>query len=343
MSFSGMDVEEVERLANRLDLQARAIAAVVGVVDHAVSGLTSVWMGEDVEVFGALWHRTHRPRAQSLAEELLGWGIALRHQVAQQRVTSSPGGESGQIASAPKGPTVATGRSAHDKRWVLEMAELSKAAYHDGTPPAGFHVVKAMEGPQGFAAVEYSYLKPDGTTGYVVAFRGSNDPSDWVLNNLTDKAGIGASQYKAAVDLAREIVSAHPDADVTFTGHSLGGGLAGVASIATGRPAVAFNAAEPGYSDLYYAMRGTYPSHFNFLEQAAGFEHLTPDVSGINSFRTSDDPLTGFEGMLDGRSSALGSSHTVDVAPSLVYLPIQAHGIDNVITSITDDRSSWWR
>lgn len=93
-SFSGMDVDEVERLAGRLDLQARAVAAVVGVVDSAVAGLAGIWAGEDLDAFRAVWHQTHRPKAMGLGDQLTGWVTELRRQVAEQRAASGGSGGS---------------------------------------------------------------------------------------------------------------------------------------------------------------------------------------------------------------------------------------------------------
>lgn len=87
-SFEGMDVEEVERLAARLDLQAKAIAALVGVVDAAVAGLGGIWTGEDLDAFRALWLQTHRPKAVVAGDQLGTWVTELRRQVAQQRLAS---------------------------------------------------------------------------------------------------------------------------------------------------------------------------------------------------------------------------------------------------------------
>lgn len=85
------------------------------------------------------------------------------------------------------------------------------------------------------------YRTPDG--GYVLAFRGSDadELSDWVDNGLQG-AGLPARQYTQAMELAAQ-VNAATGGDVTFTGHSLGGGLAAAAAMATGQPAVTFDAA----------------------------------------------------------------------------------------------------
>jgi len=90
-NFSGMDVDEVDRLVTRLSLQADVVTTLIGVVDTAISGLAGVWSGDDLHAFSAVWHQTHRPKAQLLGTQLGEWVTELRHQIAQQRATSGEG------------------------------------------------------------------------------------------------------------------------------------------------------------------------------------------------------------------------------------------------------------
>lgn len=83
----------------------------------------------------------------------------------------------------------------------------------------------------------YLYETPDG--GYVVAFQGSVEGGDWVTN-AEQALGFESEQYTAAMELAVEVNDA-TGGEVTFTGHSLGGGLASAAGMATGQPAVTFD------------------------------------------------------------------------------------------------------
>ncbi len=74
----------------------------------------------------------------------------------------------------------------------------------------------------------------------VVAFAGSQSAKDW-YQNLKQGIGLETGQYTKAAELARKAAIA--DKDVVFTGHSLGGGLATMASAVTDRPAINFNPA----------------------------------------------------------------------------------------------------
>ena len=80
------------------------------------------------------------------------------------------------------------------------------------------------------------------STEYVVAFRGSQSLGDWVAN-VQQGAGIDSAHYRAALAIGERIGRSDVAGQTSFTGHSLGGGLASAAAIASGRPADTFNAA----------------------------------------------------------------------------------------------------
>jgi hypothetical protein len=71
----------------------------------------------------------------------------------------------------------------------------------------------------------------------VLAYKGTTTANDWTANVRNHLTGVSA-QHKAAIKLARDT----PDVDL-LVGHSLGGGLAAAASVATGIRAVTVNAA----------------------------------------------------------------------------------------------------
>lgn len=80
------------------------------------------------------------------------------------------------------------------------------------------------------------------STEYVVAFRGSQSLGDWIAN-VQQGAGIDSAHYRAALAIGERIGRSDLAGQTSFTGHSLGGGLASAAAIASGRPADTFNAA----------------------------------------------------------------------------------------------------
>lgn len=82
---------------------------------------------------------------------------------------------------------------------------------------------------------------------YVVAYRGTDN---WGLTNPGDAddnglqgLGFETGQYSDAIALAQRAEQVFGDGNVVVTGHSLGGGLASAAALATGASGVTFNAA----------------------------------------------------------------------------------------------------
>lgn len=75
----------------------------------------------------------------------------------------------------------------------------------------------------------------------VIAFGATHasTEADWATG-IIHSLGMGTAQFKLAEYIAVQAAQKYGDL-VTFTGHSLGGGLAQRASILTGRPAVVFN------------------------------------------------------------------------------------------------------
>ena len=104
-----------------------------------------------------------------------------------------------------------------------------------------------------FRAVVYKRSTPDGKTEYVIGFRGTQTGADWRENA---KQGSGfeksleqdpksMSSYSRAMRLGK-ITSAVTEMNgdsVSFTGHSLGGGMASAASVVGNKPATTYNAA----------------------------------------------------------------------------------------------------
>lgn len=75
----------------------------------------------------------------------------------------------------------------------------------------------------------------------VLAYSGTDEGKDWLVN-LGQGLGFETTHYNQAMALARQAKVAFGD-DMVITGHSLGGGLAAAAAVATDTQAVTFNAA----------------------------------------------------------------------------------------------------
>ncbi|HEY4531304.1 MAG TPA: Mbeg1-like protein [Luteimonas sp.] len=106
---------------------------------------------------------------------------------------------------------------------------------------------KLLSTSEGFDAAIYQNDQGQ----YVVAFRGTDDwglaPSGDADDNALQGLGFETGQYRDAVALAETAQRVLGEGNVAYTGHSLGGGLASAAALATGGPGVTFNAA--GLSD----------------------------------------------------------------------------------------------
>lgn len=141
---------------------------------------------------------------------------------------------------------------AHDK------ALLALHTYDNGTPlPPGCRQIdpNTDEGRAELATLGITKddLSPPGSSmhaelfvkdgQYVLAFRGTRPSEVGDLENDAEQgAGFDAEAYDKAIDLAKNL-NRTTDGDLSFTGHSLGGGLASAAAVVTGLPATTFNAA----------------------------------------------------------------------------------------------------
>lgn len=117
---------------------------------------------------------------------------------------------------------------------------------------------------------------------YVVAYAGT-DPSEFpdIRADASQAFGLETKQYDQAIALAKRAEAAFGDGNVAFTGHSLGGGLASAAALATGASAVTFNSA--GLSNGTLRELGFNP---NAVRAEAA------DSGQIRRYTVDSDPLT---------------------------------------------------
>jgi hypothetical protein len=196
---------------------------------------------------------------------------------------------------------------------VIARSKLAVAAYDDAGAPAGWERVDTIHGTDGFAAAVF-YCPA--TKSYVVAFRGSephlNTLNDWG-QDAQNAAGFPTSQGRQAQALALELAKKYDGQNLSFTGHSLGGSLASIASLATGKQATTFNAASVG--------DGNYAAAVN-----AGHGKGSSELN-ITNFRATHDILTGGQERT-GVGFASGGQVTLSTnAPN----PIGAHDIEQMV------------
>lgn len=117
-------------------------------------------------------------------------------------------------------------------RWILSTLKIPGVTYSDKK--------------SGYAAALYVRTNSDGKTEYVFATRGSELTfKDWA-NNFEQPLG-ASRQYELNAENAKALQQYFgANTDLTFVGHSLGGGLAAEGSMITDHPAITFNAAGVG-------------------------------------------------------------------------------------------------
>lgn len=199
---------------------------------------------------------------------------------------------------------------------------------------AGIDPASLSNTASGFQAGIYSNHQQ-----YVLSFAGTNDIQDW-LSNIRQATGYEDVQYNQAVALGKTAKMAFGDA-LVITGHSLGGGLAATAALASGTFAVTFNAA--GVSDHTLNRLGMNPAQTRQSAESGGIRRyseqhdlltdtqestsLIPDAIGHKIILANSDKLTGINDWLPHRH---------------LERSLAAHGIDKVLSSM-NEQQPWER
>ncbi|MBL8491185.1 MAG: DUF2974 domain-containing protein, partial [Rhodocyclaceae bacterium] len=134
---------------------------------------------------------------------------------------------------------------------IADYAFLSLASYRDKRDPANqifpTSEWKALPGVlghvadgSGFEAVAYRNTR---TEEIVIAYTGTDELADWWTNIGGFTGAWPTGQIMSAARFYAAVATANPGASFTFTGHSLGGGLAGLIGVLFDRPAYTFDPA----------------------------------------------------------------------------------------------------
>lgn len=150
----------------------------------------------------------------------------------------------------------------------------------------------------------------DGITEYAYVYAGTNSIED-AVEDVAQLVG-AAPQYHTAIYNARKLSDELGDKELTFVGHSLGGGEAIAASMATGRAAITFNPA--AVSGLTKWLEGLYkvPNVVNY--RAIGTK------IGVGNIRIGGDILNNLQkkiglsipGKTIGIPTGVLPTHTID-------------------------------
>ncbi len=235
---------------------------------------------------------------------------------------------------------------------VLELAELSAAAYEtEGAPPGWARSQQYDCG--GFYAAAFTRVavcRADGVGGgslsdRVLAFRGT-EPTD--LSDLVDDWSIFRSRYPATGKQAEGIAGAARTTakaageTLYLTGHSLGGGLASLAAVAHGLPAVTFNAPGVYWSCLHRSAALGAPAVTCETGQVGGAQLLNIRLSG-DAVSRGTGPAMGHVLTLPSQC-AVSVTAVLKVGPAiaLIQRTLCAHGMASIL-QILRGRSEFHR
>ncbi|WP_256795570.1 Mbeg1-like protein [Terrabacter sp. Ter38] len=263
----GADPEALERAARELTACATEVDGIRSTGARALAVIGRSWGGDDAHSAQESWRSTSAA-LWALGSTLESMSRRLTDNARAQRGTSGgnglvsgpsgfpdvfPGlGGSGSVgpgASAEPTPLGEQVRGTSPQAIDLELAHVADNVYHpsavDGWTPldadalAGLRIDPAsLHRGDGFDAAVYR--NDEGQ--YVLAFAGTSSLTDWGTN-LQQGVGALSGQHLQAIALAQGLARAVGSENIVITGHSLGGGLASTASVATDIPAVTFNAA----------------------------------------------------------------------------------------------------
>lgn len=120
---------------------------------------------------------------------------------------------------------------------ILKQACIYTYTVSNKDLPSGYQIEKTYDNNSGLYA---RVLKKDNDV--IIAIRGTEIGSgkDWKSNGVI-MVGNPSQQSKESIDICNEIKNKYPNAYITVTGHSAGGGNGAYAAAKTGLPAVTFN------------------------------------------------------------------------------------------------------
>ncbi|MDB5814511.1 MAG: Hemolysin-type calcium-binding region, partial [Rhodocyclales bacterium] len=157
-------------------------------------------------------------------------------------------------------------------------------------PEGWAEIVPITDSITGFSAGVYK-----NGNDVVISFTGTNEPFDWATN-VGAAAGLGGLQLGQAVALVFDTMVKNPGANISFTGHSLGAGLASLMAVFFNRPATVFDVAPFELTALNLLLLQTLKPIAALIEAATGdtafADYLAP--GGLLSFFARQAKVTGY-------------------------------------------------
>lgn len=272
MAFEGMDTDAVAAVARALSAKATVLETLTSASNNAVNQAANGWHGADAASFHAQWRNQHHLALLQAVVMVREMATQLNHEVRQQ-VQASGGSTAGwagrngsqtftsiqSFAERISGP----GHKREDKQLML-LAWAAEDKSGMQALPNGYHTASDSDLRKlgigsseltSFSGLNARIYVDAQDTQYVLAFAGTSFDSDLVADGKdifadgvqagavgTPLGSFNARQYAEAVELGEKLHSQVGDAMVVV-GHSMGGGQAAAVALATGSPAVTFNAA----------------------------------------------------------------------------------------------------
>ncbi len=164
----------------------------------------------------------------------------------------------------------------------IEYALLAGASYYDARAD-----INRFPVPQYRSVL--SRIPQDRSTGFeastfingsqiVISYTGTDQLSDWTSANVPLAFGLPSDQLRQAAQYYLEVKAVNPSAVISFTGHSLGGGLAALMGVLFDEKAVTFDQA-PFANAAKVAIRGDLVSYLTgHGYTTATLSALAPDL-----------------------------------------------------------------
>jgi trimeric autotransporter adhesin len=165
----------------------------------------------------------------------------------------------------------------------------------------------------------------------VISYTGTNEKKvkDFTVANLPAAGPIWSAQVQEAMELYLEVKNANPGANITFTGHSLGGGLASMMAVFFDRPAVTFDPApfEVGARSpvalIAYAAgllsQGLFDSAFDTYKASIGLVFPLREAN-VSGYYLEGEALAALRAL--PAVGTIGSAQIVPIGPQTILSPL---------------------
>ncbi len=225
---------------------------------------------------------------------------------------------------------------------LFDYAALSAIVYNDvrgqfnklPDPPPGWSQILYDSNP-GFTAGAYK-----NGNDIVIALKGSdapaldwNTPADWIFTNLQAGIGLGSSQLVNGALFYEAVKAANPGANITFTGHSLGGGLASVMAVYFNKKATTFDEAPYELSAVNplvtLAVGASLAVNLIYDSDFAGFVGSTPLSTGLRASNVEHHYVSGeiLYYLRMGVPAIYGSSTPIEIGGGGLVSNIDLHSM----------------